>query len=273
MKNQSYIDLKGKRFGRLTVKEKVVNLNKKNRTARWLCICDCGGEKTVRADTLKGGHCLSCGCLKKEQDRKNLTQNHSHLQSGSRIYGIWQGMKRRCQNTKEKKYHRYGGRGIKVCQEWEESFQSFYNWALENGYKEDLTLERKNNDGNYEPSNCTWATVKEQCNNRCTNIVVEVEGETLNLQELSGKYGINYSLIHSRYSRGDRGNALIRPLHSEREKVRGERNNNNKITEEAAKKIKHKLKTGEIATKIARELNISKHIVYSIKREKTWKWI
>ena len=136
-------DLTGKRFGRLTVIG--VEDNGKRKTY-YACQCDCGNVKVIRADALVSGCTVSCGCKKREQDRLNLTANHSHKMSGTRLYNIWSGLKGRCNNPNDPRYDRYGGRGISVCDEWNTSFQSFYDWAINNEYSEDLTIDRIDND-------------------------------------------------------------------------------------------------------------------------------
>ena len=191
-------DLTGQKFGRLTV----VGLDDKNtRKTYWICQCECGGIKSARSDSLLCGAIKSCGCMKKEQDRINLEANHSHKQSGTRIYHIWQGMKARCYNVNDSHFHRYGGRGIVVCEEWKYSFQAFYEWAINNGYSEDLTIDRINNDGNYEPSNCRWATPKEQANNRNTNIYITIGNETKTLLYWCNMFKIDYRTVLARYWR------------------------------------------------------------------------
>lgn len=154
-------DLTGLKFGRLTVIERVEN-NKDGR-ACWLCICECGNQCVKSGKLLLRGHCNSCGCGEYENRVKNCT---SHRLSNTRLYNIWCGMKQRCYYTKHKDYHSYGGRGITVCDEWKHDFKAFYDWAVNNGYRDDLTIDRVNVDGNYEPSNCRWATHLEQSKNK-----------------------------------------------------------------------------------------------------------
>lgn len=205
-------DLTGQRFGRLTVIKVSKQVQKANRTRYyWLCQCDCGNEKEIRTDCLTSGLVQSCGCLKKEQDRINLTKFHRHKMSNKRIYHIWQKIKDRCLNPNTPCYDRYGGRGITVCDEWL-VVDNFLNWAMENGYNDNLQIDRIDNNGNYSPDNCRWVSVKENCRNRRSNIVVEYQGENITLIELAEKTGISYGCLNARYSRGDRGSFLTRPV-------------------------------------------------------------
>lgn len=199
MKNSKNIkNLTGEKFGRLTV----IGLHPtETRKTYWACQCECGNVKVVRSDSLQSGAIRSCGCLKKQQDRANLTANHSHKMSGTRIYWIWQGLKGRCYNPHDARYERYGGRGITVCDEWKNSFESFYDWAIANGYSESLTIDRRDNDKGYSPDNCRWATNKEQSNNRSTNIRITIGNATKSLTEWCEIFELDFGTVVERYRR------------------------------------------------------------------------
>ncbi len=144
----------GQRFGSWTVVSYAGAGN-------WICRCECGDMKSVGAHQLKAGRSLSC---KPCRNRSTFTK---HGKTGSRLQRIWSGAKTRCTNPLRKEYHRYGGRGISMCAEWEQSFSAFANWAEANGYADNLSLDRfPDPDGNYEPGNCRWATVLEQAANK-----------------------------------------------------------------------------------------------------------
>ena len=136
----------------------------------------------------------------------------THGQSGTKLYAIWVTMRQRCYNTNNKDFYNYGAKGIKVYDEWVKDFSEFYRWAMENGYAESLSIDRIDPYGNYEPSNCSWATIQEQANNKKNTIYVEVDGSTYTLTELSNLYGIRRETIEMRYLRGDRGDRLVRPV-------------------------------------------------------------
>jgi hypothetical protein len=156
------------RFGRLTV-EKDVGRDKRKQVL-WLCKCECGHKITTIGTRLLTRITSSCGCLRKEFAKSTKTKHglSINLKTGkrSRLYNTWKKMKQKCFNPNDPKYPDYGGRGITVCQQWKSDFKAFHDWALSNGYDDKLTIDRTNNDGNYEPGNCRWADKKTQANNR-----------------------------------------------------------------------------------------------------------
>lgn len=158
-------DLTGQRFGRLTVIRFAGN--SASRHAEWECVCDCGAVKITSSNSLMRGVTQSCGCLHNEMLAQNNTK---HGKSYTRLHVVWRGMKQRCSNPSSNSYKNYGGRGITVCEEWQE-FKPFYEWAMANGFDEsakrgDCTIDRIDVNGNYEPSNCRWVTQKVQCSNK-----------------------------------------------------------------------------------------------------------
>lgn len=186
-------NLVGKKFNRLTV---IAFSHKgKNSHRYWKCLCDCGNETVVNTNSLKAGSVKSCGCLRDELIIK-------HNKSYSKLYKIWSSMKDRCLNKNHHAYASYGGRGISICDEWLNDFNCFYEWAISSSYKEGLSLDRIDNDGNYEPSNCRWATRVEQQNNRRTNKRIEYNGEIHTIPEWSKILNINVSTLLYRLHAG-----------------------------------------------------------------------
>lgn len=167
------LDLRGQRFGRWTVLEEV---GRSHGSVLWRCRCDCGTVKNVSAQALRKGESTSCGCYNREIITK-------HGMGRTRLHGIWCNMRYRCENPTAKNTADYGGRGIKVCEEWSNSFEAFAEWALANGYTDELTIDRIDNNGNYEPSNCRWATRVEQGRNKRNNVWLTFNGETHILAE------------------------------------------------------------------------------------------
>lgn len=186
-------DLKGKQFNYLKVIEK--HREPIGKQIYWNCECCCGKTIIVNTRDLTHEKIKSCGCMKRYiQSEKKKT----HGMSNTRIFGIWSGMKNRCYIPSSSNYEIYGGRGITVCQEWLYDFMSFYNWAMENGYSDGLTIDRIDPNGNYCPENCRWATIKEQSNNRRNNRFLTAFGETHTVSEWSDISGIGRRVIETR---------------------------------------------------------------------------
>ncbi len=161
------IDLAGQKFNHLEVLRK--DDSRHENCACWICRCDiCGREVSMKSNKLKSLRQQTCGCGHPMKDVQN--------QSRDRLYGIWIKMKHRCYNQKSGKYKRYGGRGITICNEWLTDYNAFRDWALSHGYKDDLTIERIDNNGNYEPNNCKWATWHEQSKNTSRTVNITVNG-------------------------------------------------------------------------------------------------
>lgn len=188
-------NLKGKNFGKLTVLERIENKGEK---VCWICFCECGNYKNVLSVHLKDGAITNCGCVKKQIISK---ANTKHGKSNTRLFRIYSHMKDRCYRKNDKRYKNYGGRGIKICDEWLNDFMNFYNWAMKNGYQENLTIDRINVNGNYEPSNCRWASIKDQMNNTTRNVYLTYNNETHTISEWSEIIGIPYKTLQRRLNR------------------------------------------------------------------------
>lgn len=217
-------DLTGKRFGRLVVLErKSIECNYSSNTTRrkifYLCKCDCGNYTTVDSSRLLCGDTTSCGCYHKELLSKRVT---THGASKTRLYRIWASMIDRCNpNRKSKNSKNYSERGISVCEDWKK-FENFQEWALNNGYDETLTIERKDVNRNYCPENCTWIPKSEQVKNTRRNIFVTIDGQTKILKQWTNLMGWPYGRYSARYER-KRPIFLEDELEQIKEKIRSEK--------------------------------------------------
>ena len=202
------VDLTGQKFGRLTVISRAEN---KGKETCWKCQCDCGNEVIVQGNNLKNGHTVSCGCFRRE---KTSESHKTHGMKGTSIHNTWSHIKARCFNPNSKHYKDYGGRGITMFPEWIDNFQAFYDYVskLEHYGEDGYTLDRINNDGNYEPDNLRWADKKTQGRNTRRNIYVEYQGVMMCLKDAAELSGINYDTLLARYYAGDRGERLFRPV-------------------------------------------------------------
>ena len=208
-------DLRGEKYGRLTP----YFPQKRNGRTYWFCHCDCGNEKIVSSGNLTSGQVKSCGCLQREKSSRAATErNTTHGKSETRLYKIYYGMLERCYNSKHTFFKRYGGRGIRVCDDWYDSFERFFDWAMTSGYADGLTIDRIDNDGNYEPSNCRWVPRNEQQRNRSTSHKVKIGGLELSLVEWSELLNISYNTVLARLRYGwSDFDALTKPVMRNRE--------------------------------------------------------
>lgn len=210
-------------FDRLKVIKRAEN--DKYQNSQWVCKCRCGNITIVRGSHLTSGNTRSCGCLDREAVARN---NYKHGMWSTRIYNIWRKMKDRCYNPKSGSYRYYGQKGIKVCDAWL-TFEGFYKWVKTTNYNDTLSIDRINSLGNYEPSNCRWATIKEQNNNTSKNHFITVGNETRTLQGWADETGLHRSTIGSRLQNGwDMEDAVLMPKYATRSVAK----KNEKIYEE-----------------------------------------
>lgn len=189
----------GDKFGKWTIIEEIapkIISNKPRRMFR--CQCECGNIGEVQLSCLRNGHSTSCGC---EQKKKASIVNTKHGLEKHPLYNTWKNMKKRCNYPNASEYENYGGRGISVCEEWSNSFQNFYDWAINNGWSKELTIDRIDTNGNYCPENCRWANVETQMNNMTKNHYIEYNGNTYTLSTLSKHLNIPYNIVRYRLSR------------------------------------------------------------------------
>ena len=188
------IDMTGQRWGRLVVLEEVDSVNG---MTRWLCQCDCGEKTIVYGGNLRRGYTQSCGCYRHECENARAEANRTHGSEPRRLYRIWGDMKNRCRNPKNSHYLNYGGRGIAVCEEWLE-YPAFRDWAIANGYQENLSIDRIDVNGNYTPDNCRWISMTEQNRNKRTTNWIVHNGKRMCLDVACREAGINCGTVRSR---------------------------------------------------------------------------
>lgn len=198
---------KGDRFERLQV---VRQTKATNGYTAFVCLCDCGNETIATAHQLKSKKKMSCGCYHREMVVANATK---HGMSRSRIYKVWIGIKGRCLNPNKKAYKWYGGRGIVICDEWLR-FENFYQWAMSNGYKNNLTIERILNDGPYSPENCKFILNSEQSKNRRDLYWITYNGETRTLSGWAMKLGMYRKTLSIRLARWSKERAFTEPVNT-----------------------------------------------------------
>lgn len=261
----NFRDITGQKFGKLTVISFSRDVKSGNRYRKyWNCICECGNHKEVRLDSLTSGNVKSCGCLHKEISYKNLTPGSPKYEViDKRLRGIWTGMKRRCLDENNSSFSRYGGRGITICNDWLD-FNKFAKWALSNGYKKDLTIDRIDNNKGYEPTNCRWVTNREQSLNRRSNVIVEYKDKNITLKELSEITGLDYSCLNARYKRGLKGEDLIKP-------TQDAEFNNSKISISDVKDIRSKYSNGMTIKELSKIYPLTYNSIFNIVHFKTWK--
>ena len=190
------LDLTNKEYGRLIVLSLAYT---KNGRTFWNCKCSCGNEKIILGKDLQNGHIRSCGCLRVETSRNRMT---THGATDSRLYNIWTSMKARCETSKKQKFIKdYQNRGINICAEWHD-FSVFQKWALENGYKDDLSIDRIDNNKGYYPENCRWADNFTQANNKRNNHWLTYNNKTQTIAQWSKELSIKYNALNERLRKG-----------------------------------------------------------------------
>lgn len=207
---EKYYPLIGNKYNSLTI----IGIDSSNKSGHYFlrCKCDCGNEKVIRADRVLNNITKTCGCQNKHY---NACNPHRLSHKYPKLYSVWNTMRHRCYNPRNWKYKDYGGRGITVCEEWRNNFPNFFNWAMAYGYQEGLTIDRIDVNGNYEPTNCRWATLKQQARNKTNNKMITYNGETKSLVEWCEYLGLQpyYDTIGARIRVGwDVERAFTQPI-------------------------------------------------------------
>lgn len=199
----------GDKYNRLTIKE----IYRENSKIYFNCLCECGNEvKKISPSQLISGNTKSCGCYNNElRIARNIKHNDANRNNKTRLYKIWVDMKRRCSNPHRPRSKNYYLKGIKCCEEWND-FQNFKNWSLSNGYADNLTIERKDNYKNYEPSNCTWIPKSEQSKNRTTNHWLEYDGEKRTLTDWCKLLGCKRNYLYYHLNKGEQFSEIVKNL-------------------------------------------------------------
>ena len=192
------LDLTNRKFGRLTA----ISTDGTGRRSNWKCECECGGVVFAETSWLTSGNTKSCGCLQREKAKASCQAKKTHGMSTSRLARILHSMRQRCTYEKSINFADYGGRGIRVCEEWTRNADAFFTWASANGYADDLTIDRIDVNGDYSPENCRWASMKEQQNNRRNNVVIEFRGKTQTAKQWAEELGIKYTTLRHRQKAG-----------------------------------------------------------------------
>lgn len=239
----------GMRYGNLIIIKEVEPITDKDgiRHRMFLCKCDCGNEKPIRLSNLRSGTTKSCGCLS--------GKNGKHHETGTRLYRCWIAMRKRCSNPKDHRYHLYGGRGIEVCVEWLK-YENFRDWAKSNGYTEELTIDRIDVNGNYEPSNCRWVSMKIQSNNKRTNHWITYNGETKSAQDWSEITGIDASTLIFRDNHNWPKDKMMVPVNSQKPRKPYK-------TDKYKSDIISWFQQGITKTEIGLKLNIGRNYIHS----------
>jgi len=190
------VDLTGENYGRLSVSKLIRDISGKKKM--WLCKCKCGSEIVVSGGNLRSGHTTQC----KECALKQLAKNNvKHGGTGSKLYNVWNSITNRTENKNHKSYADYGGRGIKICDEWRD-FSTFLKWSTDSGYSQGLEIDRIDNDGDYSPENCQWVRRIENANNKRNNRWITHNGKTRTMAQWARIFNLNYKLLHKHLSRG-----------------------------------------------------------------------
>ena len=194
MKKYNFQEYIGKQIGLITI----LDFKRTDDIPEFYTLCECGNKQWLNAYSVIKGAAISCGCFREIQLKLKCTK---YISKDKRLYSIWREMKNRCYNEKRKDYKYYGFKGVKICEDWINDFNNFQAWALKNGYREKLTLDRIDASGNYEPENCRWVDMKIQNRNKSNNIKVLYKGETKTLKEWSEVLNINYGTLKDRYKK------------------------------------------------------------------------